>query len=107
MQSNNLLPKCSQIILTNPSHIFMTSNSHISRAAQNREAKKSFGNAPLGTYVRKYDCNHISKFDLSVMTGLMTKMGSSHKVIYARFSHKNQSYFACFPSSVYSSCTNM
>ena len=37
------LTKCNQIIMTNPSHIFVTSNSHISRAAQNQEPKKLSG----------------------------------------------------------------
>jgi hypothetical protein len=37
------LTKCSQIIMTNPSHIFMTSNSYISRAAQTRESKNLLG----------------------------------------------------------------
>ena len=37
------LTKCSQMVMTNPSHIFMTSNSHILQAAQNRQAKNLSG----------------------------------------------------------------
>ena len=93
------LTKCSQIIMTNTSHIFVTINSHIWRAALNREPENILGTRhwermPIDMIVVIFQ-----NLTCPLWLGWWLKWVVVIRSFMPLFSHKTQSYFACFPSS--------
>ena len=93
------LTKCSQIIMTNTSHIFVTINSHIWQVAQNREPKNISGTRHWERMPADMTVVIFQNLTCPLRLGWWLKWLVVIRSFMPVFSHKTQSYFACFPNS--------
>ena len=99
------LTKCNQIIMTNTSHIFVIINSHIWRVAQNREPKNISGTRHWERMPVDMTIVIFQNLTCPLWLGWWLKWVVVIRSFMPVFSHKTQSYFACFPISACALCS--